>query len=93
MGAEPGTMRLPDQIVPSPAKKLVNKGMFSTQFAITVRQGVCALVWYLPLLPLLNRSFFIAILFWFCFTIIYRSSCEWLNLSLSHRVLTIRNHI
>lgn len=57
MGAEPGTMRLPDQIVPSPAKKLVNKGMFSTQFAITVHQGMCVLVWYFPLLPLLNRSF------------------------------------
>ena len=43
MGTEPRTMRLPDQIIPSPAKKLVNKGMFSTQFAITVHQGkVCA---------------------------------------------------
>ena len=36
--------------------------------------------------PSIKWEFFIAILFWFCFTIIYRLSCEWLNLSLSHRV-------
>lgn len=39
MREESRTTTLADEIIPSPAKQLVNKGMSSTPFAITVHQG------------------------------------------------------
>lgn len=59
-------MRLADQIIPSPVKNLVNKGMTSTQFAITVHQGKVYVVLSPPIkweLLLLSYSGFVSLLY------------------------------
>lgn len=52
MEAEPTAMRPAGQIIPSLLKKLVNRGMSSIHFAITVYQGEV----YVPFLFLLFLS-------------------------------------